>query len=41
VGETAAPDPQPIYRFDSTMPQFGSDNFDSYYQIQLAIRYSF
>ncbi|HEY2854557.1 MAG TPA: TonB-dependent receptor [Gemmatimonadaceae bacterium] len=41
VGETAAPDPQPIYRLDSMMPQFGSENFDSYYQIQLAVRYSF
>jgi hypothetical protein len=32
---------QPIFRFDPTTRRFGSDNVDSYYQIQLAARYSF
>jgi hypothetical protein len=41
VGETAGPGAQPIYRFDATMPRYNADNLDTYYQIQLAIRYSF
>jgi hypothetical protein len=41
VGETAGPQAQPVYRFDSTMRQFSDQNFDTYYQIQLAVRFSF
>jgi hypothetical protein len=41
VGETAGPQAQPIYRFDPTMARYSYDNFDTYYQIQLAIRYNF
>jgi hypothetical protein len=41
VGETAGPKAQPIYRFDSTMRHVSDENFDSYYQIQLAVRFSF
>jgi hypothetical protein len=41
VGETTGPAAQPIYRFDSTLRQYDDQNFDSYYQIQLAIRYDF
>jgi hypothetical protein len=41
VGETAGPQAQPIYRFDSTMRHVSDENFDSYYQIQLAVRFSF
>ena len=41
VGETAGPDAQPIYRFDSTMSRYDDENFDTYYQIQLALRYTF
>jgi len=41
VGETAGPQAQPLYRFDSTMQRSSDENFDSYYQIQLAVRYSF
>jgi hypothetical protein len=41
VGETAGPQAQPVYRFDSTMQRSSDENFDSYYQIQLAVRYSF
>ena len=32
---------QPIYRFDPVMPRYSYDNFDTYYQIQLAVRYIF
>ena len=32
---------QPIYRFNTTMRRYTSDNTDSYYQIQFALRYSF
>jgi len=32
---------QPIFRFDPSTRRFGSNNVDSYYQIQLAARYSF
>jgi hypothetical protein len=41
VGETTGPEAQPIYRFDSTMRHVSDENFDSYYQIQLAVRFSF
>ena len=41
VGESTGTAPQPIYRFDSTMSQYDSQNVDSYYQIQFGIRYSF
>ena len=41
VGATTGPDAQPIFRFDSTMERYSSDNVDSYYQIQLALRYHF
>jgi len=41
VGETTAAQPQPIYRFDPAMSRYNFDNIDTYYQIQLALRYSF
>lgn len=41
TGETPAVTPQPIYAFDPTMRRYNSDNFDTYYQIQLAVRYTF
>ena len=41
VGETVGPDAQPIYRFDSTMSRYDDENYDTYYQIQLAVRYTF
>ena len=41
VGETTGPGAQPIYRFDSAMRRYNDQNFDTYYQIQLAIRYNF
>jgi hypothetical protein len=41
VGESTGPAVQPIYRFDPTTPRYGYDNFDSYYQIQFAVRYNF
>jgi hypothetical protein len=41
VGETAGGQGQPIYRFDSTMSRYNSENFDTYYQIQFAVRYNF
>ena len=41
VGGTVGQGPQPIYRFDSTMAQYASENVDSYYQLQFAVRYTF
>jgi carboxypeptidase family protein len=43
TGQTSATGsrPQPIFAFDSGMRRFASQNVDSYYQIQLAARYSF
>jgi len=41
VGQTAGPQGQPIYRFDPMMHRYNDENFDTYYQIQLALRYSF
>jgi hypothetical protein len=41
IGETAGAFPQPIYRFDTAMRRYNDDNFDTYYQIQLAVRYNF
>lgn len=41
IGETAGPDAQPVYRFDPMMNRYSSDNLDTYYQIQLAVRYIF
>jgi len=32
---------QPIFTFDPSMRRFASQNVDSYYQIQLSVRYSF
>jgi hypothetical protein len=29
------------YAFNPTMPRYNADNFDTYYQIQLAVRYNF
>ena len=41
VGETAGTSAQPIFRFDPQMGRFNFDNLDSYYQLQLALRYDF
>ena len=41
IGQTAAPGPQPIYRFDSKLRRYSDENFDTYYQLQLAVRYNF
>ncbi|HKW46181.1 MAG TPA: TonB-dependent receptor [Gemmatimonadaceae bacterium] len=42
IGETAGgARSQPIYRFDPTMSRYSYDNFDTYFQIQLAVRYNF
>ena len=41
VGETTGPGAQPIYRFDSKMRRYSDENFDTYYQLQFAIRYNF
>jgi hypothetical protein len=43
VGQTAGSrlQSQPTFRFDPSTRRFGADNVDSYYQIQLAARYSF
>jgi hypothetical protein len=41
VGETTGLAPQPIYRFDPAMTRYTFENFDTYYQIQVAARYSF
>lgn len=43
VGQTAgAPgQSQPVFRFQPDFAPFSSDNLDSYYQLQLAVRYSF
>lgn len=41
TGQTAGPQPQPIYRFDPSATRYSSDNLDTYYQIQLAVRYIF
>jgi hypothetical protein len=41
TGETAGPQGQPVYRFDSTTRRYSYDNFDTYYQMQLAVRYTF
>jgi len=43
VGQTAgAPgQSQPVFRFQPAFPPFDSDNLDSYYQLQLAVRYGF
>jgi hypothetical protein len=32
---------QPVYSFDPMMRRYSYDNFDTYYQIQLAVRYTF
>ena len=39
TGETT--DAQPTYRFDTTMRRYSSENYDTYYQIQLALKYTF
>ena len=41
VGETTGALAQPIYRFDVATQRYQSENADSFYQIQLALRYSF
>ena len=41
IGQTAGPGAQPIYRFDSKLRRYSDENFDTYYQLQLAIRYNF
>lgn len=41
TGQTAGSQGQPIYRFDATTQRYSYDNFDTYYQIQLAVRYTF
>ena len=41
IGETAGPQAQPIYRFDSTLRRYDDRNLDTYYQMQLAVRYNF
>jgi hypothetical protein len=41
VGETTGPQGQPIYRFDPTARRYSHENFDTYYQLQLAARYTF
>jgi len=41
VGQTAGRNPQPIYQFDSTLRRYDERNLDTYYQIQLALRYNF
>ena len=41
VGETTGSQPQPIYRFDVATQHYVAENVDSFYQIQLALRYSF
>ena len=43
VGQTAGAldRAQPIYRFDPTIRRFTSQNVESFYQIQLAVRYGF
>ncbi len=41
VGQTTGPAPQPVYRFDTSMQRYDAENFDSYYQLQLAVRYNF
>jgi hypothetical protein len=41
TGQTTGPGAQPIYRFDSTMRWYSDENFDTYYQLQFAVRYNF
>jgi hypothetical protein len=41
VGATGGPDGPPIYRFDPALRRYDDDNYDTYYQIQLAVRYTF
>jgi len=41
TAESADARPQPVYRFDTAMRRYSSENFDTYYQIQLALRYTF
>ena len=41
VGQTVGPEAQPIFRFDSKMRRYSDENFDTYYQLQFAIRYNF
>jgi len=41
VSQTTGPQAQPVYRFDTAIRRYSSDTFDSYYQIQLAVRYTF
>jgi len=41
VGQVTGPQAQPIYRFDPAMARYSYDNVDTYYQIQLALRYTF
>jgi hypothetical protein len=42
VGQTVGPPSvsQPLYRFDTTLPRYSVQNLESFYQIQLAMRYT-
>jgi hypothetical protein len=41
VGQTTGATAQPIYRFDPALRRYDDQNFDTYYQLQLALRYTF
>ena len=41
VAEAPGARPQPVFRFDTSAPRYSSENYDTYYQIQLALRYNF
>jgi hypothetical protein len=41
AGQITGRNAQPIYRFDPAMPRYSDENFDTYYQIQVAVRYNF
>jgi hypothetical protein len=41
VGEVTGSQAQPLYRFDPATSRYSYDNVDAYYQIQLAVRYTF
>jgi hypothetical protein len=41
VGAVSGAQAQPTYRFDPALSQFNSENIDSFYQVQFALRYNF
>ena len=41
TGEAALPQLQPVYHFDTATRRYSSENYDTYYQIQLAVKYTF